>query len=369
MTKLSRPIPADLASLFAVSGGVLTAAGLADAGVTRGSLRGELRRGTLVPLANGAYADAAELAGLSPWEAFRLRSLAFLAVSPDDAAASGWSTVAIRRLRCGVTPRGLPSVIRQRPGRSGSNRTPWGHTRFCGVPDEAIGTFDGVRVLQPAFAVCDLVRSAGRLSSLMVADAVAAEGDRTDLAEAAQLMRGWRGMPRARWLAQHADPAAETPLETAGRYAAIIGGLPVPRSNVWLGDGFPQYRVDHYWEEQAVAGEGDGAGKYQSDAAAVITKEKERHWQIDRWGVPIVRYNWTLAVRETPRLTARFADLLASVSGPVSGYLRWWPANEGWALIRREATLQDLPGRPARRRTEPFHQRTSLIADPLARSG
>lgn len=255
---------------------LLTATDFTAAGVSPAALRTAIDDGRLTRLARGVFVPARALDD-DPWRTLRIRTAAFLSTAPPGAIAAGWSAIALHRLPTMTTPPTTPSAIRLRPGYHGSDRTPWGHTRYCMVPDACVTTTDGLPVLDPGFAVCDLVRSNGPLSSLMAADVVARTPlGREQLAQADQSLRRWPGYPRSAWLVRHCDGLSESPLETAGRYAVIRGGLPVPISNAWLGPGWPQARVDHWWPEQAVAGEGDGAMKYQHDAASVIAAEKRR---------------------------------------------------------------------------------------------
>lgn len=328
---------------------LLSAADCTDAGLSPAAQRTAIADGRLIRLGRGILTPATEL-DEDPWRTLRIRTAAYLRTAPPGAIAAGWSAVALHRLPTMTTPPPTPSAIRLRFGIHGSDRTPWGHTRYCMVPDRCVSQVDGLSVLNPGFTACDLVRSSGILTSLMVADSVARTPlGREQIADAEHALRRWPRYPRSAWLARHCDGFAESPLETAGRYAAIRGGLPVPISNAWLGAGWPRARVDHWWPEQAVAGEGDGALKYEHDAASVIAAEKHRQWGLEVLGVTFVRYGWDLAVRRTLLLAGRFGAALAGASTPISADLRWWPCAEGWAIVRGEATVDQLPGRRVRR--------------------
>jgi hypothetical protein len=327
----------------------LTASELQTAGMTPAAIRTAVADGRLIRVARAVYAVGARLDD-DGWNTLRIRTDAFLRTAPPGAIAAGWSAVALhRRLPTMTTPPPKPSVIRLRAGVHGSDRTPWGHTRYCLVPDDCVTEVDGLSVLNPGFTVCDLVRSTGPLSSLMADFVARTPLGREQIVRAEQALRHWPGYPRSAWLARHCDGLSESPLETAGRYAVLKSGLPMPVSNAWLGAGWPDARVDHWWAEQALAAEGDGAVKYAQDAAAVIAAEKHRQWGLEVLGVAFVRYDWDLAVRRPALLAARFGAALASASAPVSADLRWWTCQEGWALRRGEANLDRYPGRPVRR--------------------
>ena len=96
-------------------------------------------------------------------------------------------------------------------------------------------------------------------------------------------MHGWPGTDDATWVVEHADHRAETPLEYLGRLACIEGGLPVPLSNVWVGDGYPLL---------------------------------EREWALRRLGLDVVRYDWELAAHRRDELAAQRGGASARHLGP-----------------------------------------------------
>jgi hypothetical protein len=113
-------------------------------------------------------------------------------------------------------------------------------------------------------------------------------------------------------------------LETLGRLGCVEGGLPVPLSNVWVGPGYPLYRLDHLFPWHWVAMEGDGALKYDGPTAAtVVQAEKEREWFLRRLGLEVMRYGWDLAYRRRAELTARVASVLAA-NPPRPQPIQWW---------------------------------------------
>lgn len=312
-------------------------------GVCPAQLRTAVADGRVTRIAHDRYLPATPD---DPWDLLRAKTRAFLDTSPAGAIAAGWSAIALHRLPTATTPPPMPTVIRQRPGYHGSDRSTWGHTRYCLVPEENLTAVAGTPVVSPGFAACDIARSAGLLPSLMAADAVAATPyGRQEMVAAIEAMRRWPRHPRAAWIAGHCDGYAESPLETAGRYAAIVGGVELPVSNAWLGPGWPRARVDHWWHHHGVAGEGDGALKYRHNAAAVIAAERRRQADVEMLGVAFVRYDWQLAVRQRRLLAARFEAALAAPARAMSRDLRWWTCAEGWALIRGEKTLDECPGR------------------------
>jgi hypothetical protein len=299
-------------------------------GIPGSTIDRALRQRRLVPLANGIYTDPTLVAAAGPWELFRLRSRAFVMVSPPNTYAADWSAIALHGLSTFGDPPAVPSVIRPGSRRSGSNRTVYGRTRFGAVPDRWLGECHGIGVVRPAFAAVDIGRHSGRLASLIVTVA-ALDGGREQLAGALADIDGWSGAARAAWSVRHCDADVESALESAGRLAFITAGLPASRSNVWVGEYLPVFRLDHYWPEQRVGVEADGLGKYAVNPAKAISDEKEREWRIQRMGIRVIRYGWKVALGSPEELAGRVRELLDAPPLP-PGRLSTWSNREGRAL-------------------------------------
>ncbi len=293
-----------------------------------------LREGLLVALAKGVYADRRQVASLPPWRSFALRSRAFVLASPPNSHASDWSAVAVHEMPTGGPPPAVPSAIRLGSRGSGSNRTLHGRTRFAAVPDRWLTEVDGVATLRPALVAVDLARSCDRRTALMLVDAAASrEQTRAGLAQAMLDLAAWPRIRRAQWAAQHADPDAESPLESLGRFALLRAGLPAGQSNVWVGDTSPRFRLDHYWPEYRLAAEADGIDKYSmTDPAQALRAEKEREWQLQAWGIRVVRYTWSVAASTPDALAERCAVLMRADPLPASRPVTTWPRLVGYQL-------------------------------------
>lgn len=326
-------LPPELSEAIATGEGLVRRSELNRLGLPRSKVDRLLRRELIVPLANGIYADPTVVAAASPWELHRLRTRAFIMVSPPNTYAADWSAVALHQLATMGDPPAVPSVIRPRPGRSGSNLTVNGRTRFTAVPDRWLGEIDGTGVVGAAFAAVDIGRRADRLTSLVLADAVAArEHGRELLAGAVADIDGWPGDHHAAWAVRHCDADVESPLESIGRLAFIIAGLPPSRSNEWVGEYVPELRLDHYWPEHRVGAEADGLNKYADNPALAIRNEKEREWRIQRMGIRIIRYGWKVAAGSPDVLAAQVRELLNAPPLPPKR-LRTWPHQEGRAML------------------------------------
>lgn len=138
-------------------------------------------------------------------------------------------------------------------------------------------------------------------------------------------MRRWARVSRARWVADQADPCAETPIETMGRFTCIEFNLPMPVSNLWVGPDGPRYRADGLWPFHWAAFEGDGAVKYDNrpDASAIVAAQAEREWVLRRAGLDFARYGWDLATQRRAELAGRFTALLRD-NPPRDRPIRWW---------------------------------------------
>lgn len=345
MPSVSR-LPADVRAELAAGRGLLRAADFEGPGRSRSRLHRLERKGDLVVVAKGVYADAAALAAADPWSAFRLRTRAFLLAGAPNTYAAGWSSAVLHGLPTTGRPPQVPTVIRPGSRVSGSNRTCHGRTRFAAVPDRWLGQADGCPAVGAAFAAVDLARHAGAMTGLVLADAVAFRpGGREQLGAALADIGAWTGSGRVAWSVRHCDPDVESPLESVGRCAFLRAGLPLSLSNVWVGEFVPEVRLDHYWPQHRVGAEGDGVGKYLlADPAAAIRKEKEREWLLQRMGIRLVRYTWPVATRSPDLLAAQVQARLAEPARS-GGRIRTWARDDGLAQLGLPAgrPRPDLP--------------------------
>jgi hypothetical protein len=321
-------IPSQILGLLTSGRGVFTARDAELAGVSADRVQRMARAGLLQRVGRGAYAATEQLAAASPWAAFAIRSRGFVMSRTKLALAAGWSAVALRGLPCIGAPPALPIAVHPARTGSGAQRTRYGIMHPRDLPCEHHGSYAGCPIVRAAWMVVDLARTADRTPALVVADAVLHGGTAvTSLRDALNQLSGWPGSDAATWVVAHADGRSESALETLGRLACIDGCLPVPLSNVWVGPGYPLYRVDHLWPWHWVVAEGDGALKYRGrDPAQVIAAEKERQWQIRRLGLDVTRYGWQLAAHRREELAARFRAVLAD--NPVrSTPIPWWPTD------------------------------------------
>ncbi|SDU75200.1 type IV toxin-antitoxin system AbiEi family antitoxin domain-containing protein [Jiangella alkaliphila] len=341
MTARLRTLPPDVAELLVRRHGVVDLATAARAGVEEGRLRRLAAAELLVRLAPGCYASAAVLSAASSWERHRLRSRAFALFSDGSTVLTGWSAAVMWHLPTVGPPPARVTAIR--PHGAGSVRHGrYADVRIVTVPPGQLRRAQDIDLVSPAWAVLDAARSGAIVPALVADDAATASGD--DLAATVLAMARWPGVGRARWVAEHADPLAESPLETLGRFTCLQFDLPLPVANAWVGAVGPEYRVDGLWPHHGVAFEADGALKYDNrpDASLIVARQGEREWRLRRLGLDVVRFGWDVAWRNRDELAARFAAVLRDNAGrdrPV----RWWKHLPGIGAV--EPQPADWPSR------------------------
>ncbi|WP_166353098.1 type IV toxin-antitoxin system AbiEi family antitoxin domain-containing protein [Phytoactinopolyspora limicola] len=318
-------LPHDVECLLAAGDGLLTLRGAETNGVTRWRLHHLLRAGLLVRLANGVYASAQQLADAAPWPAFALRSRAFILACGPHTHASGWSAVAILNLPTISAPPELPTAVVP-PGAGSATNSTFGQVRVAALPLEHRVVVRGTRVTSPARTVVDVARTSPRAGALVVADAaLSTMVSRTQLQAVVEFQSSWSGSTGAAWVLDHADPYAESALESLGRLTFIEEDLPVPVSNAWIDLGELRYRPDHLLDDRWLIFEGDGAKKYNNrlDAGRIVGEQREREWRLREAGFEIARYGWQDARHDRRLLGARFRAFIGTRSVRPAPY-RWY---------------------------------------------
>ena len=152
-------------------------------------------------------------------------------------------------------------------------------------------------VTREARTVVDVARHDTFAAGLVLADAALRAG-RCDVEELLQVLAdcaGWPGIRKATAVVAHADPRAETPLESLSRAGMIICRIPLPELQQWLtGADGKSYRTDFLWRKHRLIGESDGRIKYASPEALWL--EKQRQDALHRVGYRFVRWGWREAV-------------------------------------------------------------------------
>lgn len=282
-------LPAEIASLFATYGGVVDTSTAKRAGLNESRLREMVRSGKIYRLGHGIYTRR-DVRELSEWDRFKLQGRAFAMAHAPLALMTGWAATVHWKLPTLGRPPAVPTAVRP-AGSGGPFTSARGRMTEASVPYEHQRRRGRFGIVSKAWATVDLARTAPLPHSLVVADRAVRVG--ADLAAVLPHMRGWDGIERARWVVQRADPCAETPLETLGRFAFIEYDLPMPVSNAWIGHDRPRRRVDGLLPWHWIALEGDGAGKYEDHGARVMREQNEREFYLRRLQLDFVRYDWS----------------------------------------------------------------------------
>ncbi len=322
MPRTLAALPEDLRGLLAVTHGMFTAAEARRAGITDGRVRRLVGARLLRRVGYGIYVSAAEYEALDAWGRHRVRARAFSAACKVGYLTS-WSAVVTWGLPTIGNPPALPAAIRPKSPTHGSTVTPYGRIVVATLPKHHRWRIGATKVVSRAWAALDVARISPLPDALIVADAAARAG--SDLAEAVQFMTYWEGAGAARWVAEHANPNAETALETLGRFTCIEFVLPMPVCNAWVGEGRPRFRVDGLWPYHWSVFEGDGAIKYDNrpDASRVIAAQNEREWYLRRLGLDFARFTWERAHRRRSELAGRFRALLRDNPARPEP-IQWW---------------------------------------------
>lgn len=262
--------------------GLVTSRQLADAGLDPNDVRRLLRHGALIRVRRGVYADGEAWHALDPFReqpvlALRaaqmvLRSASY-AFSHDSAAIPlGMGAPDARRALVHVS----------RPNVHGDAvRSGVKHHLAPFRPDDVIEV-GGLRLLGPARTALDMVREHGRAHGLAACDAALRQGvTRADLDDELTRMRSWPHSRCMRWCVAHADPLAESYLESLVRDFVLELGIGVPECQFGLGDGHTTAFVDlrvgrHFFEADGLLKYplGNPSGK---DPEVVMAEEKRRH--------------------------------------------------------------------------------------------
>lgn len=323
-------IPGDIAKLLAEGGGLLTMSSARRAGITPRRLQRIADAELLVRLAHGVYASVQHIDLADPWSAFALRSRAAVMAAGPGSYAAGWSAVALLGLPTISRPPDQPQVIRPHQIGTAVDSThtepsaPSAHRRIY-LPSDHRRQINGIGVVATHRTVVDISRTSPRADALVLADAALRAGvGRDKLFDVIASQRHWPGVSEANWVAEHADPYAESGLESLGRLTFIEFDLPIPLSNVWVDVGNRHYRPDHLLDDYWQVFEGDGSQKYDNrlNAGSIVAAQREREWQLRSVGLEINRYGWAEARHDRPRLAERFRSVIAN--RPVRDYRCPW---------------------------------------------
>ncbi|MGW9112750.1 hypothetical protein [Microbacterium sp. NPDC055683] len=249
------------------------------------------RRGEVVRVMRGVYADSAAWEQLPPWDRYRARVHAVTRMRPDavlclESASSVFGSPVI----------GAPNEVHV-IGDHLTTRVSGGvHTHRCADRREVIEVA-GIRVVAPIDTAVDIARLRHPLAGVAACDAYLRDVDPQGaqaLLDVNAARTRVRGRAKADEAIRLARPLAETVLESVSRCVIVWCGFDEPELQVTflLEDG--EARVDMLWRDANVIGEADGVIKYRGefgDAVEAIRAEKKRERQL-REIASMARWGW-----------------------------------------------------------------------------
>ena len=233
-----------LDELFRAHGGLLTTAQLLSL-FNRRTLSAHLEAGAIVRVFHGVYAlePPDTLGRLAALEMATARPI--VACMGTAAELQGFDIEADGRLHVldpGVRIRPTPQLmVHQRDGAP-------------------LLRVQGRLMTTPAWTAVEIARTKRRRRVLATLDAALRSGACTssELDKAVREQKGRRGIVAVRDLLPHADPAAESPMESEARVVFLDGGLPTPVLQHEIIDLCGKlWRVDLAWPEAMVVAEYD----------------------------------------------------------------------------------------------------------------
>jgi hypothetical protein len=256
---------------------------------TAHALAQRVRRGELVRVAAGLYADGLDLTGY-PEESHALRVRAH--AQRCEHVVPHVSAVVLHGLP--VPAADLSEVHFSRPGSSGNDLV--GDRRLhAGCPgDEWLSDVDGIRTTNLARSLVDLARTQPMLAAVAAIDAALYRGetDPAELVRAFEAEHRWRGSTFARNALKAADGRAESPTETWARLAvAELAPGHELQFEVYDEHGTFVGRADGGFPLLGVIWEYDGQGKYEELRPPGVTKEQVLAAQMLRQGA-MARLGW-----------------------------------------------------------------------------
>ncbi len=161
--------------------------------------------------------------------------------------------------------------------------------RRCGLEREDVVRVGGLPVTSVARTLRDVCIRTPLVEAVVLVDAAlhARLISLAALRSAAAAATGKQGVQLLRRAIDHAEPKAESPMETRMRMILVLSGLPRPEAQVTIRDGLLRFcgRVDLYYPQAKLAIEYDGATHKDS-----IAEDNRRHNRLVHAGVRVLRF-------------------------------------------------------------------------------
>lgn len=231
---------------------------------------------------------------------YRLRTIC---QEHPDWVLSGVSAAAVHRYTSAMYLQRYVHIAVTKPNQAGRRGMVVAHY----TPDRQVVSVDGMRVTTPGQTMFDCARTLDFPTAMSICTMGLRATD-----EPASALRDYclgqkrkRGLPRARFVAEHVDPLCANGGEATALAVALELGFAQPqcqRRFVSPIDGGSIY-ADFTWtrdDGSLVVGELDGREKYVNpamtggdDIVAVTMREKDRETEINMLDIPVVRFQMT----------------------------------------------------------------------------
>ena len=261
--------------------GLIASRQLRAAGLDANDVRALVRCGHVVRLRHGVYVDREAWEGLDPFRAqpiLRMRA-AQLSLTSTGYAFSHDSAAIVLGMGAPDPREAIVHVSRTKV-HGDAVRAGVKHHLAPHLTEDVVHV-DGLRVLDPPRTALDMVREHGRAHGLAACDAAMRRGvTRPQLLGRLARMKDWPHSRCMRWCIEHADPLAESYLESLVRDFVLELGIGRPELQLGLTDGHTTAFADVAVRRHLF--EADGGLKYDPDnpsgivPAAVLMKEKAR---------------------------------------------------------------------------------------------
>lgn len=262
--------------------GLVTSRQLSDAGLDPNDVRRLLRQGRLVRLRRGVYADGEAWVAADQFRGqpiLRIRA-AGLGLRAEDYVFSHDS--AAIALRIGAPDPRTSVVHVSRPKVHGDADRNGVKHHLAPYRPQDVTEVDGLRLLAMPRTALDMAREHGRAHGLAACDAALRQGaSRSQLVDQLSTMVAWPHSRCMRWCIEHADPLAESYLESLVRDFVLELGIGAPECQFGLSDGHTTAFADmvvrrHFFEADGLLKYplGNPSGKVPD---VVLLEEKRRH--------------------------------------------------------------------------------------------
>jgi len=279
-----------------------------QAGYAPAEIRRHLRCGLWVRLRRNVYAESAtvDAARRDPVSSHVLDCEAALRALQSDTVVGDESAALIHGITLLEPPQEV-SLTTERPPRSGSREMPGVRVYSATVPSSHRQWLRNLPLTTAARTLVDIARHRSFAEAVVAADFALHEG-KVNPFEVTQVLEDcstWPRIAKAVRVAEFADPACESPLESLSRVCFATEGLPAPQSQVWIAG----YRADFLWEEFRTIAEADGLSKYTEPE--VLREEKRREDRLRELGFEVVRITWAQVRGNGPEVAARIRAAFA----------------------------------------------------------